>query len=212
MSSDVLVVLIGLPGAGKGTQAQLLARQGWFHINVGGLVRSEVAAGTTWGAQAAARMRSGDLLPSQDVQDLLARELRRSTFPVVLDGYPRRLSEASTPPDLCAREVIFIPFLLDMPPDAAMARLAGRVVCGRCEYATRRTGHTVCPRCSSPLVSRGDDSSREAIGRRLANFERETTLLIEYYRLHGELETVDALLDETSLHAEITSRIARRCR
>jgi adenylate kinase len=212
MSSDVLVVLIGLPGAGKGTQAQLLARQGWFHINVGGLVRSEVAAATTWGAQAAARMRSGDLLPSQDVLDLLARELRRGTFPLVVDGYPRRLSEASTLPDLCAREVIFIPFFLDIPPEAAMARLAGRVVCGRCEYATRRTGHTACPRCSSPLVSRGDDSSREAIGRRLENFERETTLLIEYYRLHGELETVDALLDETSLHAEITSRIARRCR
>jgi Adenylate kinase len=94
--AGLAMVLMGLPGAGKGTQAQLLADQGWSHINVGGLIRSEVAAETAWGIHAAALMHRGDLVPSQDIQSLVARELERRTLPVVIEGYPRRIREAYT--------------------------------------------------------------------------------------------------------------------
>jgi len=206
-----VLALIGLPGAGKGTQAQLLAGQGWFHINVGGLVRSEVAAGTTWGVRAAAAMRSGDLVPSQAIQELLARELRGGRLPMVIDGYPRRLSETSTLPDLFKRDVAFMPFLFDLPANSAISRLAERLVCGRCEYVARRGSHSACPRCSGLLVSRDDDSSLEAMRKRLQNFERETVPLIEHYRSRGELEIINALLDESSIHEELVSRITTRC-
>jgi adenylate kinase len=206
-----VVALIGFPGAGKGTQAQLLAGNGWFHINVGGLVRAEVAAGSSWGVKAAAAMRRGDLVPSQDVQDLLARELRKEQLPVVIEGFPRRLSEAGSLPRLYEYEAEPIYLWFDIPADAAMSRLAGRVVCARCECVARKGEHRVCPRCAGPLVSRDDDSSREAVGRRLQNFERETLPLIEYYQSRSELEMIDALLDESTIQQEIAARIAARC-
>lgn len=113
--TGLVVVLMGLPGAGKGTQAQLLADRGWSHINVGGLIRSEVAAETAWGIQAAAIMHRGDLLPSQDIQNLVVRELNRRTLPVVIEGYPRRITEAYTLPDIFGQGIQQIPVLLRVP-------------------------------------------------------------------------------------------------
>jgi adenylate kinase len=206
-----VIALMGLPGAGKGTQAQLLARHGWSHINVGGLVRSEVAAGTGWGERAAAVMRRGDLVPSQAVQDLLAHELSGWKLPVVIDGYPRRLDEANSLPGLFRREIRLIYFLFDIPFEVAVLRLARRLVCGTCEYVARRGGYNTCPRCSGDLVVREDDNSREAVQRRLRNFERETVPLLEHYRSRGELEVINALPDEVQIYAELTARIERRC-
>lgn len=210
--ADVVIALIGLPGAGKGTQAQLLGAGGWFHINVGGLVRSEVAAGTSWGMRAAVVMRRGDLLPSQAIQDLLSRELRSGMPPVVIEGYPRRLSEAGTLPGLCGYEAVFIPFLFDLPAELAISRLAGRLVCARCERVARRGADSACPHCSGPLASRDDDMSREAVRRRLGAFERETVPLVDHYRARGELEVIDARLDEGTVHARLISRVAARSR
>ena len=175
-------------------------------------MRSEVTAGTRWGARAAVVMKLGDLVPSQAIQDLLAREIRNRKFPLVIEGYPRRLSEADSLPALCGHEAMLIYFLFDIRADAAVSRLAARLVCSRCGCAASRRKHSVCPRCSGPLASRDDDSSPNAIRRRLQNFERETVPLIEYYKSRGELEVIDALLEESSVYEELTSRIAGRCR
>jgi adenylate kinase len=209
---DVAVVLIGLPGAGKGTQAQLLADQGWSHVNAGGLARSEVAARTEWGKRAAAIMQRGDLLPSQDIQGLIARALRHSRPPVVIEGYPRRLSEASSLPVLCGAETTLVPIFLDIPLAASADRVAQRVICDRCGRVAREGRESVCSKCSGPLAGRADDKSQKAMARRLQNFERETVPLIEYYRSRGELETVDALQDEASVNREIIMEISARCR
>ena len=190
----------------------MLADQGWCHINVGGLVRSEVAAGTEWGAQAFAAMQRGDLLPSQAIQSLIARELKRGKPPVVIEGYPRRLEEAPTLPVLCGRETTLIPVLIDIPLAASIARLAKRLVCDRCGQVTREGMQSVCPKCSGPLARRSDDKSQMAIERRLRNFELETVPLIAYYRSRGELETIKALQDEAEVHREIITRISVRCR
>jgi adenylate kinase len=199
-----------LPGAGKGTQAQLLADQGWSHVNVGGLARSEVAAGTEWGKRAAAVMERGDLLPSQDIQDLIADELRRGQPPVVIEGYPRRLSEAPSLPILCGAGTTLVPIFLDIPLATSAGRLAQRLVCDRCGRVTREGKWSACPRCSGPLAGRADDKSQDAVARRLQNFERETVPLIEYYRSRGELEIIDAGQDEASVHREIITRISAR--
>jgi len=189
----------------------LLADLGWSHVNAGGLVRSEVAARTEWGKRAAAAMERGDLLPSQDIQDLIARELRRGKRPLVIEGYPRRLSEAPTLPVLCGAKTTLVPVFFDIPLAASAARLAKRLVCGRCGRVTREGKLSVCPRCFGPLAGRADDKSQEAVARRLQNFERETVPLIRYYRSRGELETIDALQDEASVHREIIMRISARC-
>lgn len=202
---------MGLPGAGKGTQAQLLAGHGWHHISVGGLVRAEVVAGSRWGQRAAAMMRRGDLVPSRAIQDLLARELRNCKLPVVIDGYPRRLSEADSLSSLFGCETKLIYFFLDIPSKEAILRLAARLACGKCEYVVRRGEHASCPLCSGSLVSRDDDSSLEVVQRRLHNFGRETVPLVRHYQSLGELEIIDALLDEVNVHEELILRIEGRC-
>jgi adenylate kinase len=205
-----MVVLMGLPGSGKGTQAQLLADSGWSHINVGGLVRSEVAAATPWGIYAANVMRRGDLLPSGDIQNLVARELKNCPFPVVIEGYPRRLSEARTLPLLCGRKVTLVPVFLKVPRSTSIARLTKRLMCGLCGRVAKEGQGNVCPRCAGPLESRPDDRLRKVVERRLQNFERETVPLIAYYEAEGEVEAVDSTQDETKVHEEIIARIIAR--
>lgn len=208
--ADLVMVLMGLPGAGKGTQAQLLADQGWSHINVGGLIRSEVAAETAWGIRAAALMHRGDLLPSQDIQSLVARELERRTLPVVIEGYPRRIREAYTLFDIYGPGIRQIPVFLRIAQSTSIARLAGRLVCSQCETVTRRGGLDVCVKCSGPLTSRPDDTLRQTVYRRMRNFHLETIPLLALYQARGELETIDSAQDETAVHQEIIARIAAR--
>ena len=204
------MVLIGPPGAGKGTQAQLLADLGWSHINVGGLIRSEVTAGTAWGRRAAALMHRGDLLPSQDIQNLIARELERRTLPVVIEGYPRRITEAYTLLDIYGPDIRQIPVFLRISRSTSIARLARRLVCSQCGAVTRRGGADVCVKCSGPLTSRLDDTLRQTVCRRMRNFDLETVPLLALYRARGELETIDSAQDEAAVHREIIARIAAR--
>jgi adenylate kinase len=209
--ADVAVVLLGLPGAGKGTQAQLLAEQGWSHINAGGLIRSEVAAETAWGIHAAAVMRRGDLLPSREIEHLIAREVERSRLPVVIEGYPRRITEAHGLRAICARPIRQVPVFLEVPRSISLARLAARLVCSRCDRVTRQSSHGECEKCSGRLTPRPDDRRRETVTRRLQNFELETIPLITYYQRRGELETIDSTRDEAYVHDEVIARIAARC-
>lgn len=208
--SEVAVVLLGLPGAGKGTQAQMLAERGWSHINVGGLIRSEVAAATAWGVHAAAIMQRGDLLPSQDIQNLVTRELIHRKFPVVIEGYPRRITEAHTLPDIYQQRMTQIPVYLDIPRSISIARLAKRLVCGQCGRVTKHEERNICAKCSGPLASRPDDRIQETVSRRLQNFELETLPLIAYYQERGELERVDSTRGESEVHGQVMARIAAR--
>jgi adenylate kinase len=209
--ADVAVVLLGLPGAGKGTQAQLLADHGWTHINAGGLIRSEVAAETAWGVHAAALIRRGDLLPSREIESLIARELEHIRFPVVIEGYPRRITEAHTLPDICRQHMRQVPVFLEVSQSTSVARLTARLVCRRCGRVSRRGGRDACEKCSGPLITRPDDQLRETVTHRQRNFELETMPLIAYYRRRGELEVIDSARDETAVHAELIARIAARC-
>jgi adenylate kinase len=207
---EVVVLLLGLPGSGKGTQAQLLAKMGWSHVSAGGLVRSEVAMGTAWGRRAERMMQRGDLVPSSEIQGLLAPVLRDAQSPLVLEGYPKRLSEAISLSVLCQRAGPIIPFLLNVPQPVARHRLQGRRLCVECSWVTRAAQHTRCPRCGASLEMRRDDALDEAVLRRLQLFKTETLPLIAYYEGRGELESLDACATEMRIHKEIVSRIFRR--
>ena len=210
--TEIVVFLIGLPGSGKGTQAQLLANTGWSHINVGGLVRSEVAECTPWGVNAASVMRRGELLPSEDIQGIIRRSLMHCEFPVVVEGYPRRLAEKDTLPTLCKKDLTLIPVLLEVPRATSVARLLGRLICGSCGKVAMKTRHDRCQSCEGPLISRLDDRMEDIVERRLAIFEKETVPLIDYYESIGELETIDATQDEMAVHSQMLARIAERSR
>jgi len=207
--NPIAVVLLGMPGAGKGTQAQKLAASGWRHLNVGGLVRAEVAARTTWGRRAASLMYRGELLPSLEIQDLIRKYLPAGSFPVVVEGYPRRLEEAGTTAQFCGPDAIEVPVLLEISYADALARLIKRVACAQCGRVERTEQGQSCTGCGGSLVRRNDDDP-EAVVRRLQIYETETAPLIAHYASTGELEAVDASQDESLVQRDLLRRISLR--
>jgi adenylate kinase len=155
-------------------------------------------------------MQRGDLLPSEAIQSIIARELKRGRPPVVIEGYPRRLEEAFTLPTLCGRTVTVIPVFLDIPQDVSIARLTKRVLCGRCGRVSMEEKHSICPKCDGLFITRDDDKSQATIERRFSIFERETVPLVRYYESQEELEVIDSSHDVVTVHRQIIARVSAR--
>lgn len=205
------VVLLGPPGAGKGTQAKRLAeRFGAKHISTGDLFRSNVQQGTDLGRLAKTYMDRGELVPDKVTVRMLAKELRRAETGFILDGFPRTMSQA----EALDRELA----IMDRPLQAALSfviddelavkRIAGRRTCARCQHPynvelepTRVAG--VCDLCGGKLVQRPDDAE-ETVRRRLEVYHHSTEPLIHLYAERDLLRPIEATGDE----AEVTERAA----
>jgi adenylate kinase len=207
----VAVILLGMPGAGKGTQAQLMAEAGWSHINVGGLVRAEVDVGTAWGKHAQAIMMRGELLPSSEIEALIIRQLRSIPMPIVVEGYPRRLSEVYTLPRLFGQATFLLPVLLEITQSDAISRLADRMICSACGWVTTSSSGRACSRCGDPLISRDDDRTDHVVRRRMQLFETETVPLIEHFCRTGRLATVPSDGSREMIHDALKKCIGERC-
>lgn len=210
--SDLAVVLLGRPGAGKGTQAQLLADCGWSHVNAGGLVRSEVSAETEWGRKAAALMRRGELVPSADIQWLIFRELRGCQSPLVIEGFPRRLEEAWTLDTGYGQRLFQVMVLLDTPASVARQRLTSRLVCVRCSRVCPAGQWQLCPACGGPVARRDDDRYAESVRRRMCLYESLTRPLVRLYDDRGLLEVICGTRSDHQIHDELLTRIGDRVR
>jgi adenylate kinase len=196
----VRIVLLGPPGAGKGTQAHRLADYyGARLIATGDIFRKNVRLETSLGLKAKSYMEAGELVPDDVVIEMLLEELRRSRNGFVLDGFPRTipqamaleesLAEVGQPLDVVLRFVI--------PDERAVARLAGRRTCDHCERTynvelkpPRVEG--VCDACGGQLVQRADDRE-ETVRHRLEVYHRTTEPLQKFYWDRGLLREVDAL-------------------
>jgi adenylate kinase len=196
----VRIVLLGPPGAGKGTQAHRLADYyGARLIATGDIFRKNVRLETPLGLKARSYMEAGELVPDDVVIEMLLEELRRSRNGFVLDGFPRTipqalaleesLAEVGQPLDVVLRFVI--------PDERAVARLAGRRTCDHCERTynvelkpPRVEG--VCDACGGQLVQRADDRE-ETVRHRLEVYHRTTEPLQKFYWDRGLLREVDAL-------------------
>jgi adenylate kinase len=191
------IVLLGPPGAGKGTQAgPLAARLGIPHLSTGDLLRAAVAAGSKLGREADGHMRAGRLVPDELVlQILLARVAEpdaRAGF--LLDGYPRNRAQAET---LAGRFEVDSVLYFDLPEEVLLERMTERRSCPKCgrvyNLATlppKRPG--VCDDDGTALVHRSDDRP-EAVRVRLATYREQTEPLLEFYERQGRLHRVDAL-------------------
>ena len=210
------VVLLGPPGAGKGTQAKRLTElYGVRHISTGDLFRSSVQQGTDLGRLAKTYMDRGELVPDEVTVRMLAEALRRAEGGgFILDGFPRTMAQA----EALDRELV----ILDRPLQAALAfviddelavkRIAGRRTCARCQHPynvelepTRIAG--VCDSCGGALLQRPDDAE-ETVRRRLEVYHHSTEPLLYFYAERGLLRPVDATGDE----AEVTERAAAALR
>lgn len=188
------IVLLGAPGAGKGTQAQRLVEDyGFAHISTGDLLRAAVKAGTKLGVKAKSYMDEGKLVPDKLVVDLVTERLADDDAlkGFILDGFPRNTAQAVTL-DSALSEMgrnLDAALLVDVKAEVIVKRLSSRRTCRDCGY-TAPAGVDKCPACGGEMYQRDDDKP-ETIQKRLDVYETQTSPLVEYYRGKGLLKVVD---------------------
>ncbi len=192
------IVLLGPPGAGKGTQAhRLAAHYGALVIATGDLFRRHVRGRTPLGLRAESYMEAGELVPDPIVIGMLQGELETAEKGWILDGFPRTIAQAEALEEsLLLDAPLDAALALRLPDDVAVARLAGRRTCAQCQ----RTFNVqikppqvegVCDVCGGKLEQRVDDRE-ETVRRRLEVYQRDTRPLESFYRERGLLREVDA--------------------
>lgn len=210
------LILLGAPGAGKGTQAQLLA-QGLKipHVSTGDLFRRAIAERTALGLKAKEFMDRGELVPDRVVIELVAELLARPEYGhgFVLDGFPRTVEQAEALASLLAdlNQPLDAVVNIVVPEEELVTRLAGRRTCPSCSASyhvqfnpPRVAG--ICDRCQGTLVQRADDSE-ETVRNRLAVYERQTKPLVDFYRQRGLLREVDGQGSVEEVNARIRRAI-----
>ena len=204
------IVLLGAPGAGKGTQAQrLVADYGVAHISTGDLLRAAVKAQSELGVAAKKYMDAGELVPDQLVIDLVKERLAADDAQkgFILDGFPRNTTQAVTlDTELAAmgRELDGA-LLVDVPAEVIIDRLSSRRTCRDCGY-TAGPDTTVCPSCAGEMYQRDDDEP-ETIKNRLDVYEKNTSPLVEYYRGQGILKVVDGNRDIDLVYTDVKAEL-----
>jgi adenylate kinase len=197
----VRVVLVGPPGAGKGTQAQFIASHLAIpKVSTGDIFRYNVSAGTGLGRQAKAFMDRGDLVPDEVTVAMVASRLQEddALSGFLLDGFPRNLPQAETLKKMLADWGIYLDLVLELvvDHDEVIRRLSGRRTCRKCG----RVWHVAfdppsvtgkCDECGGELFQR-DDDREETIRHRLEVYEQQTQPLISYYADEGILLGIDA--------------------
>lgn len=204
----MIIVLFGKPGAGKGTQAPLLAAAlGVPTLATGDELRAAIRAGTDLGREAKAFMDRGDLVPDAVILGIIKQALSepRTAKGVLLDGVVRTVPQAdglaTVTHDLGKRVDAVLAF--DIADDEIVRRLAGRTVCESCQTPyTARTPNSACDKCGGTLVRRKDDEP-EAIRNRLAVYDRQTRPVLDWYAKHG---TKVAVIDAVGSVQDVTAR------
>jgi adenylate kinase len=179
------VVLLGAPGAGKGTQAEKMVREfGVVHISTGDILRAAVADQTPLGQQAKTYMDAGDLVPDQLVIDLVKERLSKDDAKkgFILDGFPRTTAQAvALDTDLAELGMaIDAALAIEVPNEQIVKRLSSRRICRQCGYIGTEND-LECPKCGGEMYQRDDDQP-EAIANRLDVYDKSTAPLIDYYK------------------------------
>ncbi len=198
------LIMLGAPGAGKGTQAKMISdKYSIPHISTGDIFRANIKEGTELGKKAKTYMDQGLLVPDELVVDLVVDRVSKEDCKkgYVLDGFPRTIPQAEAlDAALSSRgEAIDYAIDVDVPDENIVARMGGRRACVNCGatyhivYApTKKEG--ICDRCQGELILRDDDKP-ETVQKRLGVYHDQTQPLIDYYTEKGVLKTVDGTVD-----------------
>jgi adenylate kinase len=216
--ASVRVVLLGPPGAGKGTQAKLLRdRFEACQISTGDILRKAVADRTLLGKEAGTYLNRGELVPDDVIVRLVGERLKQKdcTKGFVLDGFPRTLPQAESLEGILKAMGLPLDGVLSMqvPPEVIVQRLAGRRNCQDCgalyhlNFDPPRNGET-CDRCDGHLQQR-DDDREETITTRLRVYESQTAPLANYYRQRGNLREIDGVGKVEDIQKRIVEALGR---
>ncbi len=208
------LVFLGPPGAGKGTQAQVLAqRHGMIQLSTGEMLRQAAHAKTEIGLKAKAIMEQGALVPDAIVIDIIATRLLEPDCAegFILDGFPRTLAQAAVLDTLLERLHKSLDAVIEIKVDdgALIDRLSGRFSCAKCgtgyhdRHRSPRTAG-ICDVCGSQEFTRRADDNPETLKSRLMAYYRETAPLVGYYFAQGKLRSLDGMapIDEVQLEIE----------
>ena len=187
-------VLLGAPGAGKGTQAAKLVEEfATPHISTGDILRAAVKNQTELGKKAKGYMDAGDLVPDSLIIDLMDERLREPDCEkgFILDGFPRTTAQAVALDDMLVRleRPLDAALLVDVDPEVIIKRLTERRCCKECGYIGTAADAT-CPKCGGEMYQR-DDDNETTVRNRLDVYAKSTSPLIDYYKGKGLLKSVD---------------------
>ena len=207
------LILLGPPGAGKGTQAKLIEeRHGMKQLSTGEMLRAAVAAGTETGRKAKAIMDRGELVPDEVVVGIIADRLGQPdvTKGFILDGFPRNTAQAEALDKMLTGKGLKLHAVIEMKVDdeALVERITGRYTCSSCgkgyhDRFEKPKAANVCDACGGTEFTRRADDNEKTVRDRLSVYNKQTAPLVSYYGGRGTLKTIDGMADI----AEVTRQI-----
>lgn len=210
------LVLLGAPGAGKGTQAKkLIEKYSIPQISTGDILRQAVADGTPLGKEAKSYMDKGELVPDKVVLGLVEERIRKDDCKkgYILDGFPRNTAQAEVLDNILdsLKMPLTAALSVDVPKDDLMKRLTGRRTCRGCGqmyniYFSPAKKESVCDKCAGQLYQR-DDDKEETIRRRLDVYDKQTAPLIDYYSKKKILKSVGGTGSIDEIFAKVCASV-----
>lgn len=212
------LILLGPPGAGKGTQAEAITEgRGLVQLSTGDMLRQAVKAGTPIGQEAGTIMEAGGLVPDEIVIKIIAERIAAPDCAqgFILDGFPRTLKQAAALDELLASTNKRIDAVIELKVDdaALIDRISGRYMCANCGASYHDTNCKpkvagVCDRCGSKDFVRRSDDNAETVKNRLMAYYRETAPLIGYYFAKGKLKSVNGMAPIPEVASQIEGILA----
>lgn len=212
------LVLLGAPGAGKGTQAKkLIEKYGNPQISTGDILRKAVSDGTSLGKEAKSYMDKGELVPDKVVIGLIEERLGQNDTKkgYILDGFPRNTAQAETL-DRMLNDLgmpLDLALSVDVPKEDLLKRLTGRRTCNNCQqmynvYYSPPKKNGICDKCGGNLFQR-DDDKEETIRKRLDVYESQTSPLIDYYKKKGMLKSISGTGSIEEIFSKVCAAISK---